>query len=291
MRFRSQNTLTRPTHLVGRGFLSGQEIRVDFHPAPANHGIVFVRTDLAERIAIPAEIEYVAPRSRRTALEYRGAQVELIEHAMAALAGLRIDNCLIELNGPELPAGDGSSLAFTDVLGAAGTTCLGVPRSVCQLAVPARCGDRDRDDWIAARPSSQGVLTITYELDYGPGAYIPAQTRTFTLSPENFLHELAFARTFLLEAEALAIREQGIGQHVSTADLLVYGANGVVGNSLRAADECVRHKLLDCVGDFALLGCDLAGHVLAHRSGHRHNAELIRAIRQHTAREDLRRAA
>ena len=287
MSSRFQHTLARPATVTGIGFLTGADITVRFFPAAANHGVTFKRTDVNEQVAIPALVEYTAQRSRRTALEHRGVSIELIEHAMAALAGLQIDNCRVELNGPELPGCDGSSRMFTDSLLDAGLLTLDVTRQVCPVQLPLAVDLTDTGMAISARPNPEAGLRISYELDYGPESPIPAQTLTIDVSPATFLNEIVFARTFVLEAEARAFLAQGMGQRLSFQDLLVYGPQGVIDNTLRAPDECVRHKILDCIGDLALLGCDLSAHVICRRTGHRQNADLVRAIQQqqcHAAR-------
>ncbi len=284
MSLRFQHTLARPATVTGVGFLTGADITVRFLPAPENHGIAFLRRDRAELIAIPALVKYTAPRSRRTALEYQGVSVELIEHAMAALAGLQIDNCLVELNGPEIPGCDGSSRPFVDALLNAGIETLPERRALRTLGGPLAVEIAEPDVSVQAQSRHQSGLCITYDLDYGPDSPIPPQSLTVEITPESFVRDIAFARTFILEAEVQAFLAQGMGQRLSFQDLLIYGPQGVVGNELRAVDECVRHKILDCVGDLALLGCDLSGHVQFRRTGHRHNVEFVRAIqRQHTA--------
>jgi len=282
MRPRHQQTLARPATVSGIGFLTGADITVRFFPAPAGSGITFTRVDLANPFPIPALVEFTAPRSRRTALEHRGVSIELIEHVMASLAGLGIDNCRIELNGPELPGCDGSSKVFVDALLDAGLLSLGVPRSVCQVGMPIKLELNDNDVGLAmqAIPARNPGLQITYELDYGPGSPIPYQKYTLEVTPNSFVRDIAFARTFVLEEEARAFLAQGLGKRLSFRDLLIYGTNGVIENELRTPDECVRHKILDCIGDLALLGCDLSGHVHCRRTGHRHNADLVRAIQQ-----------
>jgi UDP-3-O-acyl N-acetylglucosamine deacetylase len=277
---RFQQTLVRPATVTGVGFLSGADITVRFFPAPAGSGITFTRIDLADPFPIPALVEFTALRSRRTALDHRGVSIELIEHVMAALAGLQIDNCRIELNGPELPGCDGSSQGFVDAILDAGILPLGAPRTVCQVGLPVKLNLTDSGQAMHVQPARQPGLRITYELDYGPDSPIPYQKYTVDVSPKSFLDEIAFARTFVLEEEARMFQAQGIGQRVSFGDLLIYGKQGVIGNELRAPDECVRHKILDCIGDLALLGCDLSGHVICRRTGHRQNAELVRAIQQ-----------
>jgi UDP-3-O-[3-hydroxymyristoyl] N-acetylglucosamine deacetylase/UDP-3-O-[3-hydroxymyristoyl] N-acetylglucosamine deacetylase/3-hydroxyacyl-[acyl-carrier-protein] dehydratase len=134
---------------------------------------------------------------------------------------------------------------------------------------------------VSARPLSRRTLAITYQLDYGVRAPIPPQTLTVEISPETFLNEVAFARTFVLESEVAMLRAHGYGTKTSAHDLLVFGADGsVIDNVLRADDECARHKILDCVGDFALLGCDVFGHFNAYRSGHHLNREIIRRLKR-----------
>ena len=129
-----------------------------------------------------------------------------------------------------------------------------------------------------AGPVFRRTLVISYELDYGPRSPIKPQLLTFEFSPEAFVTSLAFARTFILESEIAVLKGQGYGSRVTPADLLIFGASGVVGNQLRANDECVRHKILDCIGDFALLGCDVHGHFRAFRSGHNLNHEICRRV-------------
>ncbi len=199
---------------------------------------------------------------------------------MAALAGLQIDNCLVELNGPEVPGCDGSCRPFVDVLLEAGIETLPERRVTCSLDGPLTLEIAEPDISAQARPVPHSGLRITYDLDYGPDSPIPSQSLTVDITPETFVRDISYARTFILEAEAQSFLAQGIGQRLSFQDLLIYGSQGVVGNQLRAADECVRHKILDCVGDLALLGCDLSGHVQFRRTGHRHNAELVRAIQR-----------
>jgi len=276
---RFQQTLARPATVTGVGFLTGADITVRFFPAPAGSGITFTRVDLSDSFPIPALVEFTAPRARRTALEHRGVAIELIEHVMAALAGLQIDNCRVELNGPELPGCDGSSQAFVDALLDAGLLTLSATRQVCPIGYPVKLA-LDENQTMQANPARHSGLHITYELDYGPQSPIPYQKFTVDVTPTSFLRDLAFARTFVLEEEAKALQAQGFGQRLSFRDLLIYGPNGVIDNQLRAPDECVRHKILDCIGDLALLGCDLSGHVHCRRTGHRQNADMVRAIQQ-----------
>jgi UDP-3-O-[3-hydroxymyristoyl] N-acetylglucosamine deacetylase/3-hydroxyacyl-[acyl-carrier-protein] dehydratase len=247
-------------------------------PAREDTGVVFIRTDLPGRPSVRAHIDQVVPSARRTAIRDGAASVEMIEHVMAALAGMRVDNCEIEIDAGECPGCDGSSQAFVEAIDRAGVTEQSSPRAV--VAVDRTVSVRDGDALLAAHPSEGGDLVLSYHLDYGGGNSIGRQSYFATLSPDTFRDGLASSRTFLLETEAQALRAAGIGSRATESDLLIFGPGGVMGNALRYPDECARHKVLDMVGDFALLGADLSGFVVAHRSGHKANALLVRKLLQ-----------
>lgn len=285
MKLRSQNTIARPAVVAGVGFLTGADIKLRFLPAVAGHGIAFLRTDKLCAPPIPALVSYTVPSSRRTTIARCGIVVEMVEHVVAALAGLQIDNCLVELDGPEPPGCDGSSLLFAETLLEAGIVDQGVSRDRLELrhAVVVQgdggqtvCGSPVSDGRGSEGRGGDGQLQINYSLDYGPHSPIGQQQYSVVVTPETFLSEIAFARTFLLEHEAQALRAQGYGRRTTTRDLLIFGPDGLIDNTLRAPDECARHKILDCIGDLALVGCDLAGVITARRSGHQLNAEFVR---------------
>ncbi|MBM3998760.1 MAG: UDP-3-O-acyl-N-acetylglucosamine deacetylase [Planctomycetes bacterium] len=272
---RNQRTLRSPVRLEGFGYWSGRDVALELRPAPAGSGIVFVRTDLPPPATIPARTANRLDLPRRTAVGAGRARVEMIEHVMAALAGLRIDNCEVRLDGAELPAFDGSSLPIAEAIHRAGAIAQAEARPTLRIARPVRIEAEGAS--IEGRPSRTPGLTIEYELDYGPGP-IGRQWIRMDLTPDAFLSELAPARTFLLEGEADRVREQGLGARVTYRDLVIFGKDGPVGNRLRFDDECVRHKALDLVGDLALGGFDIEGHVIAIRSGHRLNADFVRLL-------------
>jgi UDP-3-O-[3-hydroxymyristoyl] N-acetylglucosamine deacetylase/UDP-3-O-[3-hydroxymyristoyl] N-acetylglucosamine deacetylase/3-hydroxyacyl-[acyl-carrier-protein] dehydratase len=278
MTYRLQQTIRKPVEVSGIGFLTGADITLRFLPADPDQGIVFERTDCPDSTRIPARMEYTVPRRRRTAIEHRGVTVEMTEHVMAALAGLQIDNCVVQLNAPEPPGGDGSALLFVDALLKAGTVTQEAERSLLVVGRSLRCADAEGAAELEVRPLSRPTLAISYQLDYGPRSPIRPQNLTVEINPLTFLCELAFARTFVLEEEVESLRAQGYGARTTAKDLLVFGADGVIENELRAEDECARHKILDCLGDFALCGCDLHGHFSAFRSGHTLNREIIRQL-------------
>ncbi|HEY2250324.1 MAG TPA: UDP-3-O-acyl-N-acetylglucosamine deacetylase [Planctomycetaceae bacterium] len=285
MKLRSQNTIARPAVVTGVGFLTGADIKLRFLPASIGHGIAFLRTDKLAAPPIPALVSYTIPRTRRTAIARCGIVVEMVEHVLAALAGLQIDNCLVELDGPEPPGCDGSSLQFAEALLDAGIVDQGGSRERLELRQnvvvqgdggQTVCGGPITEGRASEGRGADGQLHISYSLDYGPDSPIVQQQYSVLLSPQTFLAEIAFARTFLLEHEAQGLRAQGYGKRTTARDLLIFGPHGIIDNSLRRPDECARHKILDCIGDLALAGCDLAGVVSARRSGHQLNAEFVR---------------
>ncbi len=273
---RKQQTIAAPVTLEGVGYWSGEDVRVDFCPAPIDTGITFVRADLPGAPRIPATVDRCVEMPRRTTLSCGEAGVEMIEHIMAALAGLQIDNCEVWVDRPEMPGCDGSCLPFVEALGSAGVMLQEAARPWYAISQTIRLGNAE--SWIEARPCRSGKTLLRYELDYGAGNPIGRQSLEVTLSPRYFHMNLAPSRTFMLEAEAAAMKAQGLGPRATCRDLLVFGSQGPIDNQLRFPDECVRHKLADMVGDLALAGCDLVGRFVAFRSGHRLNAELVRAI-------------
>ncbi len=290
--YRYQRTLVRPAEVWGVGYLTGATVRLRFVPAPPSSGIVFVRTDLRPRLHLPAHLRNVTGTKRRTTLGHPPGQIGLVEHVLAALAGLRIDNCQVELNAPEPPGMDGSAKEFVTALLDAGICRQGVSRpiyAVEQSVVLASGGAT-----LALHPplpglfgsaEERGVLSdcalyLSYFLDYGLTSPIARQLHTQALTPGLFAQELAACRTFILEAEAEELRRQGLGTRTTASDLIVFGPHGPVDNRLRFANEPARHKVLDLVGDLALLGADLCGHVVAYRSGHPLNVELVRRLHE-----------
>ncbi|MFI5461241.1 MAG: 3-hydroxyacyl-ACP dehydratase FabZ [Isosphaerales bacterium] len=286
---RPERTLAHTAEVRGFGLFHGADVTLRFLPADPGTGIVFVRTDLPDRPAVPARVDRVVPSERRTTIGQGAATVEMIEHVMAALAGLRIDNCVVEIDAGECPGCDGSSRTFVLALDRAGT--IEQHRMRPTLVLERSVSVRDGDAVLAAVPGAPGRLTLAYHLDYGRNAPIAAQSFCLGLSPDSFRDELAASRTFLLEPEAEALRAAGIGLRTTAADLLIFGRDGVIGNTMRYQDECVRHKILDMLGDLALLGFDLHGFVVAHRSGHQTNHALARRLFQHASRSTSNRAS
>ena len=270
-RLRSQRTLRKPVSVAGVGYWSGRENRVEFEPATAGAGVVFVRADLPEPVAIPANVRCRIEASSRTNLSAGGARVEMVEHVLSALAGLDIDCCIVRVRGEEMPGLDGSSRAFVEALDAAGAEELGTPIDPIVVDSVVRVGDDT--SWVEASPPRFAGLSVDYELDYGAGP-IGRQVLSLRVTPEAYREGLAAARTFLPAADAERLRAEGRGLSATTNDLLIFGPDGPIGNTLRWPDECVRHKVLDLVGDLSLAGRPIYAHIRACRSGHRLNGAL-----------------
>lgn len=271
-----QQTIQNPTEISGRGLFTGEEVVVRFKPAMADSGITFVRVDAPVPARIKAHVDNVTKRARRTSIRNGTLTVETVEHCMAALHGLGIDNLEIEISGGELPGGDGSSNIFVDAIRQAGIAELGVEQKPLVIRETVRVAEGDAE--LIAVPTDTDDLNIIYDLDYGPGGPIPRQIYALRLSAESFLHDVAPARTFLTEEEARQFQAAGLGKHLTYQDVVVIGNDGVIGNAFRYPDECVRHKILDLIGDLYLAGRPIRGRIIARKSGHSLNHELVRKL-------------
>jgi UDP-3-O-acyl N-acetylglucosamine deacetylase len=275
-----QQTLARTAMISGRGLFHGVEARLRLLPAEPGSGIVFRRVDLVGKPEVKAHVDNVTSAPRRTVLAAsNGAFVETTEHLMSALAGLQVDNCIIEINAPEVPAVDGSCLPFCEAILEAGLNIQSAPRDLLIIDESQGVNDRAGEQWIEIIPSYDASTTIDYRLDYGPQTAIPSQSFSVSLTPEIFLKEIAPARTFVLKNEVEALQIMGFGRHLTAKDLVVFDTDGsVIDNKLRWADEPVRHKILDCIGDLALNGQMFVGRVVARRSGHKLNHVMAKTL-------------
>jgi UDP-3-O-[3-hydroxymyristoyl] N-acetylglucosamine deacetylase len=283
---RRQRTLVRPVSVTGFGYFSGRDVRVEFWPAAENAGLTFVRHDIGPAARVPATVALRINVPRRSTLELGGIRVEMVEHVLAALAAMRIDNCEIWVDAAEMPGLDGSAKAFVEAIDAAGAVEQRGPVRQLVVGRPVRVGDDEC--WIEAQPSRSAGLSVSFDLDFGDGSAIGRQLFALDVTPDSFRRDLAACRTFIPEEAAQSILSQGIGKRVTSNDLLIFGPNGPIGNKLRFPDECVRHKMLDVVGDLALTGCEVVGHVVAHRSGHALHAELAKQLLEQAEISDVR---
>lgn len=268
-----QHTLAGPAVVKGRGLFHGDLVTCTLLPAPPDHGIVFERTDLSEPVQIPATIGNVTPRSRRTTLKVGDVTIETVEHCLSALAGLAIDNALIQLTGPELPCGDGSAMPYIDAIRTAGIKRQDTQRRYCHITEPITV--EEGDALIAALPAERDDLQVLYDLNYPDEPRIPRQLHAFHLSADAYTRDIAPARTFSLKEEAQALWDRGMCHHLSPKDVLVIGEDGPIDNSFRFENEPVRHKILDVIGDIYLLGRPIRGRIVAYRSGHSLNHQLV----------------
>ena len=272
-----QQTIAEPVSLSGLGLFHGKEATLTFKPAPENHGIVFKRTDL-NGATVPALVDHVVTRARRTALKLGDAAVETCEHALSAVAGWSLDNLLIELDAAELPGADGSALPFYEAIESVGVQEQAAKRRYLVVEEPVTVTQDEAE--LVALPAQDPGLDLTYQLDYAKQCpLIGRQLHQFRTHGDDYKAEIAPSRTFSLEAEAKAAQAAGLFGHLSTEEALVIGDDGPLGgNAFRFADEPVRHKLLDLLGDLVLVGSPVRGRVIARRSGHPLNHELARAL-------------
>lgn len=276
-----QHTIANDVEIEGCGLFTGEQVRVRVRPGEPYSGVWFVRTDQSPPIRIAARVENVSKRARRTSLRNGTVAIETVEHCLSACAGLELDNLEIELNANELPAFDGSCLPLLERLRQAGIREQDAPRDAHVIRDVARVVDGD-SELVALPPldPDEDVLEIFYDLDYGPDNPIGHQNYRVVLTPDSFEANIAPARTFVLESEAAQLRAAGLGLHLGYQDVLVFGPEGPIDNQLRFPNECVRHKILDLIGDLTLLGRPIVGRVFARKSGHSLNHALVRALRE-----------
>jgi UDP-3-O-[3-hydroxymyristoyl] N-acetylglucosamine deacetylase/3-hydroxyacyl-[acyl-carrier-protein] dehydratase len=271
-----QKTIENEVRLAGKGLFEGKEAKVTFRPAAADTGIIFVRVDMAEPVRIPAIAQNLADRSRRTTLKKGPVTIETTEHCLAAISALEIDNVIIEINAPELPGLDASSAEYVKILKKAGLVELDAQRKEMVISKPITVTDGDAT--IYALPFKDDSLSITYDLDYTGHTGIGRQLYSCEVTADNFERNLAPARTFLLEAEAKQFQARGMGTHLSPRDILVINSDGPIKNSYRFSDECVRHKIVDLIGDLTLAGRVIRGRIVAYKSGHSLNQQLAKKL-------------
>jgi UDP-3-O-[3-hydroxymyristoyl] N-acetylglucosamine deacetylase/3-hydroxyacyl-[acyl-carrier-protein] dehydratase len=274
---RLQRTIKNEAGLSGRGLFAGDPAQVTFKPAPVDTGIEFVRTDTPERVTIRATPASLAERSRRTSLRKGAVAVETVEHCLAAISALGIDNLTVEVSAPEMPAPDCSSMKYFRTLKEAQIIEQDAEKKEFIISEPVSISHSGASIYALPGDEEKG-LSITYDLDYTGHTGIGRQIFGCRLTPQSFEKNLAPARTFLLEAEAKQFQSRGVGKHLGPRDILVINSDGPIKNSFRFPDECVRHKIVDLIGDLALLGRALQGRIVAYRSGHTLNQMLVKKL-------------
>jgi UDP-3-O-[3-hydroxymyristoyl] N-acetylglucosamine deacetylase len=269
-----QRTVRAKLTCVGVGLHSGKSIRLELLPAPEDSGIVFVRTDLPGHPELPASVEHVGDTTLATTLTVGGASVGTVEHLLAALMGLGIDNARVMLDGPEVPILDGSAAPFVRLLQEVGLEKQRRARRYLVIKKEVVVHDGDK----RARLSPSPRLKITCGLDFDHPLISPAPL-TFEYSEKSFVRELAPARTFGFLHDVEALRRRGLACGGSLENAIVIDSYKVLNpEGLRFSDEFVRHKLLDAIGDMALFGMPILGRLHLHRSGHALNCQLVQAV-------------
>lgn len=277
---RLQYTPASPVAVEGFGFWTGADVRLEFHPAPPDTGIIFTRCDLPGRPKIPALVKYREPKPRQTSLVLGDARVDMVEHVLAALKALQIDNCIICTNAPEMPGCDGSSAPFVRALQSCERLCQPAIRNVRFVTEPFAI--EDKNGRIDVEPNFEGKAVFHYRLNYGENNPIGKQEYRFELGSEAFIANIMSARTFLMKHEADQLLATGLCERVTPKDVLVFSEEGPIENSLHYENECVRHKVLDMVGDFSLCNYDIIGTFEARRSGHQLNSECLIELEKHS---------
>lgn len=269
-----QKTIAKEVSFSGIGLHTGSLTTMTFKPAAPNSGVTFYRVDLPNKPAIQADIDHVVDVSRGTTIGLNGAKVHTVEHILAAVYGLDIDNIGIELDGPEIPNGDGSAYPFMPVLKKAGLVEQDAERLYITVTEPVYY--RHDDVTLSVLPADELRMTMTIAYDH---VAIGTQYASLNITPESFENELAPARTFCFLREVRMLQEQGLIKGGSLESAVVIGDESILNDEWRFPDEPVRHKMLDLLGDMYLLGRRIRGHVVGVKSGHAKNVMFSKQIK------------
>jgi UDP-3-O-[3-hydroxymyristoyl] N-acetylglucosamine deacetylase len=274
---RLQQTLANSIGCAGVGLHSGRPVTLTLRPAPTDTGVVFVNRNGHAGASLAASVEHLVPTELCTAISGNGFQVKTIEHVLAALAGLNIDNVYVDIDAAEAPVMDGSSAPFVQLIQSAGVVSQNRRRSFLKITRPLEIVDGSRR--IRIEPSSTPRITYTIQYDH---PMIQTQSYAYEHSSRAFESEIAGARTFGFLQEVEALWARGLGRGGNLDNTVVLSEDGILNASgLRFADEFVRHKVLDLIGDFSLLGLPFIGHLIADRSGHAMHTRLVKQILDH----------
>ncbi len=266
-----QRTLAKPAACSGIGVHSGKNVTIVIKPAPANHGIRFVRTDLPDHPEIPALFSMVVDTSLATVIGRDGVIVQTIEHIMAAFAGFSIENAIVEINSYEMPIMDGSAAPFTELIKKTGINELAAPRHFFIIKKPIEVKHNDKS--VAVYPSSRVKMSCSIDFSH---PLIKTQSFSSELTDDIFEKEISRARTFGFKHEYEYMKSVGLARGGDLGNAVVIDNNRILNeDGLRYDDEFVRHKALDCIGDFSLLGMPILGHIVTHKSGHAFNHAFL----------------
>jgi UDP-3-O-[3-hydroxymyristoyl] N-acetylglucosamine deacetylase len=272
---RLQRTLKEEVSFEGIGLHTGHRVAVCIKPAPRDTGIFLTRTD--KNATMKASVSAVSDTAFATTLGYNGTRIRTVEHVLATLSGLGIDNAHVEVNGPEMPILDGSSMAMTDEILKAGIARQSAKRPFLRILKPVVLSDGNAD--IAVIPFEG--RKISYRIHFNHHL-LGVQELTLPLTEETFAIEIAPARTFGFLRDVEYLKANGFARGGSCDNAIILGENGVLNASgLRFKDEFVRHKILDLIGDISLLGYPIYGHIIANKSGHTTNVKFLKKLIAH----------
>lgn len=268
-----QQTLQNMIYATGVGVHTGDKTSMTLSPAPRDTGIVFRRTDLDPVVEIPASAEYIGSTNLSTSLERDGVQVVTVEHLLSALAGLGIDNAFIDLTGPEVPIMDGSSAPFVFLLQSAGIQQQNGLKKFLRVKKNIRIDDGSR--WVEIKPYNGFRVSFGISFKH-PAFNSDNQEAVMEFSTMSYIKQISRARTFGFLSDYELIRKNNLAQGASLANAIVLDGFKVINqDGLRYSDECVKHKILDVIGDLYLLGCPVLGHFSGYKSGHAMNHQLL----------------
>jgi len=279
-----QRTVSRPVTLEGAGLHRGEPAALTFSPADVGTGLRFRRTDLEGSPVVPATLDHVVDTELGTALGSGEVRVSTVEHVLAALVALRIDNAVMDLSGPEVPIRDGSFADYVSALGEAGQTEQDAEARVIAVTDPVAHSGDSGQSYVA---TASEALRISATIDF-QHASIGRQFGSFLIDAAGFQADIAAARTFGFKADAEALRARGLALGASLDNTVVLDESGVMNGALRFDDEFLRHKVGDVVGDLALLGARVEAHIVAERPSHRGNVDFARALAAHDRRTSRR---
>jgi UDP-3-O-[3-hydroxymyristoyl] N-acetylglucosamine deacetylase len=267
-----QRTIAKPANCAGVGIHSGNKVNLTIKPAPPNHGIKFIRKDLLNCPVISAHFNMVVDTSLATVIGYEGFIVSTIEHLMASFAGLSIDNALVEVDNYEMPIMDGSAGPFTSMIKSAGIRELDAPRYFIVVKEPIELIEDGK--MVGIYPCSTYKITCTIEYDH---PLINQQSYSVEMSDHVWEQDISKARTFGFLHEYEYLKQYGLARGVTLENVIAIDDNDVINEGgLRYQDEFVRHKILDCIGDFSLLGMPILGHVVTKKAGHAFNHSFLK---------------
>ncbi|MBU6383101.1 MAG: UDP-3-O-[3-hydroxymyristoyl] N-acetylglucosamine deacetylase [Verrucomicrobia bacterium] len=270
-----QKTIQSEVVAAGIGLFTGEKVSLKIKPAPVNTGIVFVRSDLPDRPRLPAHLSFVRETPRCTRLADAKASVQMVEHLLSALAGMGVDNAIVEVEGPEILAADGSAKLFVELIGKVGLTEQNAARKRIKIHSPIYWSDKEAH--LIALPADE--FRVSYTMHYPQSDLLKSQFYTVSVNPDTFQEEIAPCRTFSLYEEILPFIEKGMIKGGGLDNALVIKGNQIMNpEGARFPDEMVRHKILDLIGDLRLIGSPIVGHIISVRSGHSSNIAFAKMI-------------